>query len=162
MTISIIAAVAENNVIGKNNKLIWHLPADLKYFKNITLGHSIIMGRKTFESVGKPLPGRKNVIITRQKQYSATDCYVVGSLNEAIELTKSENEVFIVGGAEVYNLSLPFVHKMYLTKIHQKFDGDTFFPEFDTQYWKEISRVDCKADIKNIYDYSFCVYEKMV
>lgn len=160
MIVSIIAAVSQNNIIGKNNRLIWHLPADLKYFKITTTGHSIIMGRKTFESVGKPLPGRKNIIITRKKDYSVQDCLVVNSIEEALKQTKDEKEVFIVGGAEIYKLALPWAHKMYLTIIHHSFEGDTYFPSYDANKWYLIQRVDFKKDEKNPYDFSFCVFAK--
>ncbi len=154
--LSILVAVAENNVIGKDNKLIWHLPADLKLFKTLTLGHHIIMGRKTFESIGKPLPGRTSVIITRQSSYKADGCIVVNSLQEALDsVPATDEEPFIIGGADIFEQSLPFVKTVYLTKIHHTFEGDTFFPELRDSEWMPVEKTDFLPDEKNPYNYSF-------
>lgn len=161
MRISIIVAVAENNVIGKDNKLIWNLPKDLKHFKETTTGHYIIQGRKTFESFGRPLPNRTNVIITHNQNYKADECIVVHSLNEAFEIAKNEQEVFIIGGGKIYEQALPVADRIYLTKVHHSFDGDTFFPKINMQEWQEISRVDIESDEKNKYPFSIIVLEKI-
>ena len=161
MTISIIVALSENNVVGINNQLPWHLSADLKRVKSLTMGHHLIMGRKTHESIGKPLPGRTNVIITRNKNFKAEGCIVVSSLQEAFALSKNDSEVFIFGGGEIFREALPFVHKIYMTRIHHHMDGDTYFPELNPSDWKEISRQDFKADEKNNFNYSFIELEKI-
>lgn len=160
--ITIIAAIAENNALGKNNQLIWHLPADLKRFKKTTLNHCVIMGRKTFESLGKPLPNRTNTLITHDKNYKAEGCIVVNSLKEALQLALKEDEnPFILGGAEIYKQAMPFADKLDLTFVHHKFDADVFFPEIDKKIWKETSREDFKADEKNKYNYSFVTFERL-
>ncbi|HEX3385047.1 MAG TPA: dihydrofolate reductase, partial [Mucilaginibacter sp.] len=128
MIISAIVAIGENNAIGKNNQLLWYLPADLKHFKNKTAGHSIIMGRRTFDSVGKPLPNRRNIVVTRQ-DIKIPGCEVAKSIDEALELCKGEEEVFIGGGAEIYKLAMDKTDRIYLTIVHKMFDADTFFPE---------------------------------
>ena len=160
MSISIIVAVAENNVIGKDNSLIWHLPADMKFFKEKTTGHCVIMGRKNYESIPekfRPLPNRTNIIITHQKNYNALGAIVVNSVEEAINKAKKngDNEIFIIGGAEIFNQTLDQTDKIYYTKIYHSFEGDTFFPEIDLKKWKEIRRTDHNADEKNKYSYSF-------
>jgi dihydrofolate reductase len=155
MTISIIVAASVNNAIGKNNQLIWHLPADLKYFKNLTMGHHIIMGRKTFESIGRALPGRTSIIITRNKNYAAQDCIIVSSLKEAIESVKNDTEAFIIGGAEIFNQAFEFADKIYLTRIHETFEADTFLPVINFNNWKIIKQEDFTSDEKNKYSYSF-------
>ena len=154
MTVSIVVAISENHVIGKDNKLLWYLPNDLKHFKDITTGHTVIMGRKTFESVGKPLPKRRNIIITRQP-ITIEGCEVVNSIEAALQLCKSEAEVFIVGGAEIYKQSLNLTDRIYLTIVHKDFDGDSFFPEINKTEWKEVSREDFESDEKNNLPYSF-------
>lgn len=156
--ITIIAAVAKNNALGKDNQLIWHLPADLKRFKKITLGHHIIMGRKTFESLGKPLPNRTTIIVTRNTNYSAEGCIVVNSLDEAINTAKVDKNPFILGGAEIYKQALEIADVLDLTLVHYEFEADTFFPKINFNNWKEVSREDFKADDKNKYDYSFVKY----
>jgi len=156
--ITIIAAVAKNNALGKDNQLIWHLPADLKRFKKVTLNHHIIMGRKTFESLEKPLPNRTTIIITRNLNYIAKGCIVVNSLAEAIEAAKVDKNPFILGGAEIYKQALEIADVLDLTIVHHEFDADAFFPEIDFNVWKEKSREDFKADDKNKYDYSFIKY----
>src|SRR3989344_2358148 len=155
--VSFIVAVTENGVIGKNNVVPWYLPADLAHFKQTTMGHPIIMGRKTHESIGRSLPGRYNVVITRQKDYKAVDgCVVVHSLNEALNLpkVKADPEVFIIGGVEIYEQSLPLADRIYLTRVHTKIGGDKFL-SFDESKWREISREEHQADDKNKYNYDF-------
>ena len=132
---SIIVAVAENDAIGYDNHLLWHISEDLKRFKNLTIGHHIIMGRKTYDSIGKPLPGRVNVIISRQENLKIEGCIVVKSLEESFEFAKNDSEVFIIGGGEIYKQALPIVDKIYLTRVHAGFAGDTFFPELNLSEW---------------------------
>ena len=162
MTISIIAAISENNAIGKDNKLPWHLPADLKHFKSLTIGHHIIMGRKTFESIGKPLPGRTTIIITRKTGYKADGCIIVSSIENAISAVKNDSECFIIGGAEIFNQTVPLADKIYLTRIHQHIEGDTFFPDIAPGLWNKISEERNNPDEKNEYDYSFITYSKKI
>jgi dihydrofolate reductase len=159
MTVSIIVAIAKNNAIGKDNKLLWYLPNDLKHFKDVTTGHTVIMGRKTYDSVGKPLPKRRNIIITRQA-ISIEGCEVVNSLEAALALCKDESEVFIVGGAEIYRQSIPLTDRIYLTVIDQEFDGDSFFPELDPAEWEEKERENFEPDEKNKLRYSFITLER--
>ena len=159
--ITIIAAVAQNNALGKNNELIWHLPADLKRFKKITSGHHIIMGRKTFESLNKPLPNRTTIIITRNRNYKAENCIVVNSLSSALVAAKSDQNPFILGGAEIYRQAFDIADILDLTLVHHKFDADVFFPEINQHIWKEILREDFKSDSTNKYDYSFVKYKKI-
>lgn len=154
MLVSIIVAIAENNVIGKDNKLVWHLPKDLKHFKETTSGHFIIMGRKTYESNGRPLPNRTNVIITKDKNYKAEGCKIVHSLNEALDFAKNESEVFIIGGGEIYKQAMPIADRIYLTKVHQPFEGDTFFPEINMKEWSELNRQYFEPDERNKYPFS--------
>lgn len=156
--ITIIAAVAENGALGKDNQLIWHLPADLKRFKKVTLGHHIIMGRKTFESLGKPLPNRTTIIITRNKNYTQKNCIIVNSLNDAIEAAKEDPNPYILGGAEIYKQAMKIANKLDLTLVHHNFEADAFFPEIDLNIWQETSREDFKSDETNKYDYSFITY----
>lgn len=158
--ITIIAAIAENNALGKDNQLIWHLPADLKRFKEVTNGHHIIMGRKTFESLGKPLPNRTTIIITRNKNYKQKGCIIVHSLEEAIEAASEDNNPYILGGAEIYKQAMNIADKLDLTFVHQSFEADAFFPEIDLNIWKEITRKDFKADDRNKHNYSFVTYIK--
>jgi dihydrofolate reductase len=167
MIVSIIVAVSNNNVIGKNNNLIWHLPNDMKFFKESTKGHHVIMGRKNFESIPhkyRPLPNRTNIIITRKNNYIAEGCFIVNSMKEALKIAKQnkENEAFIIGGGEIYNLSLKLdiIDKIYLTQIDAEFDGDTFFPEIDFK-WQETSRRKCKRDKYHAYNYDFITFEKI-
>ena len=162
--ISIIVAVSENNVIGKNNALIWRLPADMKFFKEKTTGHCVITGRKNYDSIPeqfRPLPGRKNIVVTRQKSYEAPGSLVVGSIEQALDEAKKtgDDEVFIIGGAEIYNQTLNIANKIYLTRIHDSFEGDAFFPELDFNKWKLIESVFVKADEKNKYDFTFETYQ---
>lgn len=161
--ISAIAAMAENRVIGKDNKMPWHLPADLKHFKATTSGHPVVMGRKTYESIGKPLPDRTNIILTRDLQYSAPDCVILNSIETALSMANEldMDEIFIIGGAEVYRQLLPVTQRVYLTIVHHNFDGDAFFPELKADEWQEVSRERHTADDKNKYDYSFVVMERV-
>jgi dihydrofolate reductase len=158
--LTIIAAIANNNALGKNNDLIWHLPADLKRFKKITLGHHVIMGRKTFESLGKPLPNRTTIIITRNTDYQVQGCIVVNDLITAIKEAGEDENPFILGGAEIYKQAMPLADVLDLTLVHESFDADAFFPEIDMSVWKEVNREDHLADEKNKYDYSFVQYKK--
>lgn len=158
--ITIIAAVAQNNALGKNNKLLWHLPADLKRFKKTTVGHCVIMGRKTFESLGKPLPYRLNIVVSRNKLFNAKGCIIVNSLEEAIEKSTQDANPFILGGAEIYRQALKFADKLDITFVHHSFEGDAFFPEIDLSVWKETSRENFKADSLNKYNFSFVTYLK--
>lgn len=138
--LSLIAAVAANGVIGAENRLLWHISEDLRHFKMTTAGHSVLMGRKTWESLGRPLPGRRNIVITRQQGYGAAGCEVVGSLDEALALCAGEEEVFVIGGGEVYRQALPRASRLYLTLVHREYEGDTFFPEVDPEEWTEVYR----------------------
>lgn len=157
--ITIVVAIASNHAIGKNNQLLWHLPNDLKHFKNITSGGTVIMGRKTFDSVGRPLPKRRNIVITRQ-DISIEGCEVVKSIEDAIALCKTEAEAFIVGGAEIYRQAMPLTNRIYLTIVHHDFDGDSFFPEIDPAQWRETSHEDHQPDEKHAYGYSFITLER--
>ncbi len=159
MNIIIVVAIAANNAIGKNNQLLWRLPADLKHFKEITTGHTVIMGRKTFDSVGKPLPNRRNIVITR-KDINIKGCEVVGSLHDALALCIGLPEVHIIGGAEIYKQAMPLTDVIYLTRVHQSFDADTFFPEIDEKKWKETAREDHGADERNPIAYSFITLKR--
>jgi dihydrofolate reductase len=158
--VTIIAAVAKNNALGKNNKLIWHLPADLKRFKQVTSGHYVIMGRKTFESLGKPLPNRTNVIISRNKNYKAKGCLVVNSLTEALKAANNDDNPYILGGAQIFIEAMSVTDVLDITLIDHEFEADVYFPEIDKNIWEEISRKDCVADSKNKYDYSFVCYKR--
>ena len=155
--IKIIVATSKNRVIGNDNKLIWRLSSDLKRFKELTSGNPVVMGRKTFESIGKPLPNRRNIIITRNENYEVDGCEVVSSLEEAFLLTN--NDCFIIGGGEIYKQSMDSADKIYLTLVNCEVEGDTYFPEIDSN-WKKISRKDFESDEKNEYNYSFIEYEK--
>ena len=159
--VSIIVAMGRNRVIGKDNSLIWHLPADLKHFKETTMGRPVIMGRKTFESVGKPLPGRTNIIVTRRKDYRAQGCLAAGSVEQALELVAGEPEVFIAGGGEIYRQSLPLADRMYITIIDHDFEGDTFFPEFSVKKWKISQEIYHPADDRNKYPMVFRIYKRV-
>ncbi len=162
MVISFIVAASENNVIGKDNQLPWHLPTDTKYFKNITWGMPVIMGRKSFEALGKPLKGRKNIVITRNKNWKAEGVQVVQSIDKAITAATQADvrEIFITGGAEIFQAALPSADKIYLTRVHGNFDGDAFFPEINEDEWKLTKNFDCEPDDKNPYALSFQVWER--
>lgn len=153
-----IAAAAENKALGKDNQLIWHLPNDFKRFKSLTTGHHIIMGRKTFESFPKPLPNRTHVIITRQSDYQAEGCIVVDSIEKAIEKCPENEESFIIGGGEIYQLAMPHSDKIELTVVHHVFEADAFFPEINPDDW-QLTHTDFQTkDEKHLYDYSFETY----
>jgi dihydrofolate reductase len=158
--ITLIAAAAENNALGKDNDLLWHLPNDFKRFKEITSGHHIIMGRKTFESFPKPLPNRTHIIITRQKEYLVENCIVVHSLENAIAIAPQNEEVFIIGGAQIYEQSIPLADKIDLTRVHTSLDADAFFPEFDTSEWNLVFSEKHFKDEKHQYDFTFETYLK--
>lgn len=160
MKISIITAMDTNRVIGNKNALPWHLPRELQYVKEVTMGHAIIMGRKNYESIGKALPGRRNIIVTRNTAYQAENCEVYHSVEEVLETCKQEEEIFIFGGEEIYKLFLPYVEKMYITKINHAFEGDTFFPLIEEEEWEEKSKEDGITDEKNPYEYAFYTYER--
>ncbi|MEH7109445.1 dihydrofolate reductase [Bacillus sp. JJ1764] len=159
--ISYIVAMDENRVIGKENQLPWHLPEDLKFFKRVTMGHPIAMGRKTHESIGRILPGRENMVITRQAELECEGCTVFHSIEEFLTASKGrEDEIFVIGGAEIFKELFPYADRLYITKIHEKFDGDTFFPEFNWEEWKLISSEKGKTDEKNPYKYEFSIYDR--
>ncbi len=160
MGISIIVAAAENNAIGKDNKLLWHLPADLKRFKSLTMGHPIIMGRKTFESIGRPLPGRTNIIITRNKDLRTEGVLLAGTMQEALAVSGNAPEIFITGGAEIYSQALPLADKIYLTRVHGTFEGDTFFPAISEKEWHKTEEKSYPADEKNAFPYTYITYIK--
>jgi dihydrofolate reductase len=159
MVLSIIVAVAQNRAIGKENQLLWHISEDLRYFKQITSGHTVIMGRKTFESIGKPLPNRTNIVISRTLT-PANNLSVAKNLNAAIAQCQNETEVFIIGGGSIYREALPLAHRLYLTEVHADYEGDTFFPEIDRTQWKEISRQDFPHGATFPHPFSFVVYER--
>ena len=159
--LSIIVAISENNAIGKNNRLLWHLPADLKHFKELTTGHTIIMGRKTYDSIGKPLPNRRSIVITRSTDLVIEGVEVVNSLAHAIELCKQDEEAFIIGGAEIYQQAMPYTTGIHLTKIHQSYEADTFFPEINPLTWREINSNTYAADEKNNVAYTFSTLERI-
>ena len=156
--ITLIAAVAVNNALGKDNQLLWHLPDDFKRFKNRTSGHYIIMGRKTFESFPKPLPNRTHVIITRQKEYTSENCIVVDSLQKAIAVCPKDEETFIIGGGEIYKQSIETADKLDITRVHHTFEADTFFPEIDLNKWKLASTEFHPKDEKHHFDFTFQTY----
>ena len=160
--ITLIAAIAQNNALGKNNDLIWHLPADLKRFRQLTTGHHMIMGRKTYESIGKPLPNRTTIIVSRNPEYFQEGCLTASSLENAIQIAKNEEVICIVGGEQIYRKALEnnLVDALDITLVHDEFDADVFFPEIDLKIWEEISRENFKADEKNKFDYSFIQYQK--
>ncbi len=155
--IKIIVAISKNRVIGDSNKLIWHLPSDLKRFKEITTGHPIVMGRKTYQSIGRPLPNRRNIIVTRDEEFEVEGCEVVNSIEEALLLTNSD--CFIIGGGEIYKQSLNLAEQIYMTQIDEEFEGDTTFPELDRS-WYVSKKEDFLSDEKNPYNYSFTFYER--
>ena len=181
MIIFLIVAVAENGVIGKNNSLPWHLPADMKYFRDVTMGHCVIMGRKNYDSIPlkyRPLEGRTNIVVTRQKGFKAEKCIVVNSIEEALKeakereertlklenqqhpLGRGATEVFIIGGADIYKQTIEAADKLYVTHINHRFEGDAFFPKIDSNRWKKIMQTDMQPDEKNKFPFSFCTYEK--
>lgn len=155
--ISLIAAIGKNNELGKDNQLLWHLPDDLKRFKELTTGHTIVMGRKTFESIGKPLPNRRNIVITRDTSYKKEGVEVIHSLEEVENLPE---EIFIIGGGEIYAQALPFADRLYLTQVDTTLDADTFFPPFEKSEWNETERIHHKKDEKHAHSFDFILYTK--
>ncbi len=161
MTIlSMVVATANNRVIGKDNDMPWHLPADLAYFKKTTLGKPVIMGRKTYESIGRPLPGRQNIVISRDINYKAEGVETVTSVDAALALVSEVEEVMVIGGGAIYQHCLPAADRLYITHIEAEIEGDTQFPFYDTNIWKKVSSSIRLADDKNAYNLDFCVYEK--
>ena len=162
MILSLLVAADEGHVIGYKNQLPWRLPNDLKYFKNLTWGMPILMGRKTFESIGKPLPGRKSIVITRNAQWQHEGVLTVHSLEAALAAAESfgAREIFVIGGAEIFATAFPLAARIYLTRIHHHFEGDTWFPRLDPARWQLVRSRECKADEKNAYDHTFQVWEK--
>ncbi|WP_339892680.1 dihydrofolate reductase [Neptuniibacter pectenicola] len=167
MKLAVIVAQDKNRAIGINNKLPWHLPEDLRYFKRVTMGKPIIMGRKTFESIGRPLPGRVNIVVSRQKAYAPDGVKVVGSLDEAAELAESiclidgAEEAMIIGGAQIYSQAIEKADRLYLTEVDAEINGDAWFPEFDRSCWSEVGRKDFLAEGSNPYNYSFIILDRI-
>jgi dihydrofolate reductase len=166
MKLAFVVAMSQNRVIGIDNQLPWRLPEDLKWFKRVTLGHPIIMGRKTYESIGRPLPGRTNIVVTRQKQWSQEGAVVAHGIDSALEKAVNQarrdgvDEIYIIGGEELFRQSFNKVDRLYLTQVQAHLDGDAFFPEFDGSDWREVDREDHLADPQNPYDYSFIVLDR--
>lgn len=169
--IILIVAIAENGVIGGENKLLWHLPADLKYFKQLTTGNIVIMGRKTYESIGKPLPNRTNIVISRVLNLKIEGCLVLNSIENALKEAEKLNhqnlkkqlplqKIFVIGGAQIYHLAMPLANKLYVTEVKATFEGDTFFPKINKSNWQEISREAYTMDEKNQYNFDFVIYQK--
>jgi len=165
MIISLIAALTKNNVIGKNKDLPWHLPDDMKHFMQTTQAHHVIMGRKNYESIPdkfRPLPNRTNIVVTRQKDFSAPGCHIVNSIEEGIAMARAarEKELFIIGGSEIYSQSIPYADQLYLTEIDTILEGDTYFPSFNRDEWQELSRTHHEADARHLYAFDFVIYKK--
>jgi len=162
MILSSVVAASTNNIIGKDNQLLWRLPNDMKFFKNTTWGMPVVMGRKTFESLGKPLTGRTNIVITRKKDWTADGVKVVSTLEEAMSAAADADakEAFIIGGGEIYKQTMPIVHRIYITRVHAILQGDTSFPVIDEKEWELLSQLDFKADEKHKYDYCFQVWQR--
>jgi dihydrofolate reductase len=162
MTISLVVAASENNVIGKDNRLLWHLPNDMKFFKNTTWGMPVIMGRKTYDSLGKPLTGRTNIVMTRDRSWSAEGTKVSANMDEAMKTAAETDakEVFVIGGGEIFKQILPQADKVYLTRVHATLDGDAFFPELPASEWKLLTQLDFEPDAKHQYGYSFQVWQR--
>ena len=162
MKVSLVVAASDNHMIGKDNQLLWHLPKDMKFFKDTTWAMPVIMGRKTYESIGKPLPNRTTIIVSRNPEYFQEGCLTASSLENAIQIAKNEEVICIVGGEQIYRKALEnnLVDALDITLVHDEFDADVFFPEIDLKIWEEISRENFKADEKNKFDYSFIQYQK--
>lgn len=164
--LAVIVAAAANGVIGRNNALPWHLPEDLRYFKRVTMGKPIVMGRKTYESIGRPLPGRANIVISRQENYAPEGVHVVSGLAEALALAEDialidgSTELMVIGGAEIYRAALPIARRLYLTQVHAEVEGDAYLPDIDWKQWREVSRQRHSGGDGNPYDYSFVVFER--
>ena len=159
--IAIVVAMAENRVIGLDNRLPWHLPADLRHFRQVTVGKPVLMGRKTHESIGRPLPERTNIVVTRDRCYEAPGCVVVHSIESAIKEAGGHEEVMVIGGTDFYRQLLPKADRLYLTLVHAAFEGDARFPELDECEWREVERTDCAPDEKNPWPYSFIRLERV-
>lgn len=161
LKITLIVAAAENNAIGKDNQMLWHLPDDFKYFKQHTLDHSVVMGRKTYESIGKPLPQRRNIVLTRDQRWLADDVDVANALSDILTYCRDEREIFIIGGAAIYEQTLPLAQKILLTRVHTSPAGDTFFPELPKAEWKKVSEDKHAQDERHAYDFTFEVWERI-
>lgn len=170
MVSSLIVAAGTNGAIGGDNKMLWHMPADMKYFKEKTTNNTIIMGRKSYEAIGHALPKRVNIVISKNENYKLSDCYTATSLQKAFSLAQelfvnseqtNEQQIFVIGGAQIYKLALPLVDKLYVTEIKGEFEGDAFFDKVDLNIWEEVSRDSHKKDEKNKYDYDFVIYERI-
>ena len=161
MRLSIVVAMDENRLIGNNNQLPWYLPADLAYFKKLTMGKSILMGRKTYDSIGRPLPNRRNIVITRNEEISIPGCEVISSIESALEITKGDEEVMIIGGASLCKQLLPKINRLYITKSDGEFEGDGFFPEYDDISWHQVSCESHPKDESNAYSYHFIVLDRI-
>ena len=160
MIISLIAAMDKHRAIGIENRLPWHLPADLQHFKKTTMGKPVIMGRNTYESIGRPLPGRLNIVVTRNTDYQAPGCTLANSFDDAIAKAEGHEEIMIMGGASFYEHSLPYAHRLYLTFVDTQVEGDAFFPEWNTEQWQEVERESHQADEKNPFNYEFVTLER--
>ncbi len=158
--VALVAAVAENGVIGRGGAMPWHLPADLAHFKRITMGKPIVMGRRTFEAIGQALPGRRNIVVSRNADFKAPGIEHAASLEATLALTGDAEEVMIIGGAELYRAALPLAHRIHLTRIQAKIEGDTFFPDFDVTEWREVAREERDADERNAYALTFLILER--
>ena len=160
MLVSIIAAMDRNRLIGNNNQLPWHLPADLAHFKKLTIGKPIIMGRKTYESIGRPLPGRTNIVVTRTASFQAEGVFVANSLQQALEHAASADEVMIIGGSAIYELALPRADRLYITYVENSYQGDAWFPEIDSEQWDIVATEQRAADQENLSDMQFVIYQR--
>lgn len=158
--ISLVVAIASNRAIGKDNQLLWHLPNDLKFFKKTTTGHAVIMGRRTFESIGKALPNRRNIVVTRQTDYQADHIETVPSVKEALALCTGDDEVFVIGGGQLYEHTLSVADRVYLTRVEANIEGDTFFPELPEDEWERISAETHPADDRHAYSYAFEIWKR--
>jgi dihydrofolate reductase len=161
LRISIVAALARNRAIGSRNTMPWRLPEDLRRFKRLTTGHAVIMGRKTFESIGSPLPGRNNIVITRSRDWAPPGCVIAHSVEHALARVGESGEAFVIGGAQIYALAMPLARRLYLTEIERDFEGDAFFPEFDRSQWREVSRESRAPDGPGAFAYAFVEYERV-
>ncbi|MDQ6987217.1 MAG: dihydrofolate reductase [Mariprofundaceae bacterium] len=162
MLLSLIAAMDENRLIGAQNRLPWRLPADMQWFKKQTMGKAILMGRATFASIGKALPGRKNIVLSRNSDLHLDGCTVIHDLSELAQAANGEDETMVIGGAQIYNLTLPLANRLYITRIHTAFSGDTYFPEFDAAEWRQTYHQDNTADEANRWPYTFRILERNV
>ncbi|KGE15500.1 dihydrofolate reductase [Sphingobacterium deserti] len=160
LKITLIVAAAENNAIGKDNKMLWHLPDDFRYFKNQTTDHSIVMGRKTYDSMGEALPNRRNIVLTRDEEWTAEEVDVANSINEVLTYCRDEREVFIIGGGNIYKQWLPHANKILLTRVHASFEADAFFPEFPQDEWKRVNSEEHPVDDRHAYPFTYEVWER--